>query len=149
MGLGTTKDAIRKSLGPSDNPVRIAFEALAETKPGNPIVVTAPRSEAGKFAVVHPDDEADRIPNSIRNTVDPNPTPTGDRSREPQADNSVGYAIRRFEREAPQNPEVAAIYDSSSGSISSVPSVTRTSSAWHIGTGYRDWDCGCADSPAG
>jgi hypothetical protein len=34
-----------------------------------------------------------------------------DRSREPQAGTSIGYAVRRLEREAPTNPAAAVAYE--------------------------------------
>jgi hypothetical protein len=105
-GLGTTKNEIRKYLGASDNPLRVLFEKAAEKGPGNPVAETQPHDSNGKFH---------RIPNSIRNTVGSDmpppvipfrdspspPAPKRDRSAEPQAGTSVGYAVRRLGRERP------------------------------------------------
>lgn len=109
-GLATTKDAIRKHLGDSSNPLRVAFERLAEERRGNPGVVAETPRESGRFAVVHPEDDGNRIPNNVRDSVDGTndqtevTKPKRDRSREPQAGNSVGYAVRRLKREASENP---------------------------------------------
>lgn len=107
-GLGTTKDEIRKYLGDSDNPLRVEFEKAAEKGPGNRIGrQDAPRTPTGSFT---------SNPNVIRNTGVPGPSPPiirihdqpappapkRDRSKEPQAGTSVGYAIRRLNRDRPE-----------------------------------------------
>jgi hypothetical protein len=104
-GLGTTKDEVRKYLGGSDNPLRVLFEKAAEKGPGG-VREEQARGENGQF---------NRIPNIIRNAVESEihplvipfrdppspPAPKRDRSNEPQAGTSVGYAVRRLGRERP------------------------------------------------
>jgi hypothetical protein len=105
-GLGTTKDEIRKYLGGSDNPLRVLFEKAAEKGSGAPLGNQNSRNGT-------PDPKT--IPNSIRDCLgqgsDPpvirildrqdSLKPKRDRSSEPQAGTSVGYAVRRLSRERP------------------------------------------------
>jgi len=117
-GLGTTKDEVRKYLGDSTNPLRVAFEKVAERGPGNPSVASDTPRIAGRFTVVSPDD--DRITDNVSNTVkderddypghDERPShPARDRSREAQTGNSIGYTVRRLEREAKDDHFAAVI----------------------------------------
>ena len=46
----------------------------------------------------------DAIPFPVQSSPEP-PKPTRDRSREPQAGTTIGYAVRRLEREATKDPE--------------------------------------------
>lgn len=104
-GLGTTKDAIRKYLGDSNSPLRVRFEELAEVGRGSPTGnPEVPRNPVGKFTVIHPDEEVSVIPNNIRDNGEDGRSRDRDRSREPQAGDSVGYAVRRLQREAERDP---------------------------------------------
>jgi hypothetical protein len=95
--------------GDSTNPLRVKFEALAEGKAGAPLGNSNNRSGLPNPIPDSP------IPNDIRvwvpdETAAPEPPPQltpkpRDRSREPQAGTSVGYAVRRLEREATKDPE--------------------------------------------
>lgn len=102
-GLGTTLDEVRRYLGGSENPLRVMFERQTEKSQGG---ANNPLGLGGKThkSIVNP--------NSIRvdNHGDDSPatlpisqgTPRGrDRSSEPQAGTSVGYAVRRLGRERP------------------------------------------------
>jgi hypothetical protein len=121
-GLGTTKDAIRKYLGDSSSPLRIKFEAMAEDGPGgtSPSHPTPLKDQSGRFVMLRPDNEDSSdtaIPNIIRNGGESSndqlqtPKPQRDRSKEPQAGTSVGYAVRRLEREAKEDPIAAVAYE--------------------------------------
>lgn len=101
-GLGTSKDEIRKYLGGSDNPLRVKFEQAAEKGQGGTNNPSGTNQHSANGVV---------NPNNIRVDLDPpiirihdqqdQPKPKRDRSNEPQAGTSVGYAVRRLGRERP------------------------------------------------
>lgn len=112
-GIGSTVEEVRKYLGGSEDPIRVKYEALVDRGRGNPTGrQNAPRQADGTFT---------SIPNVIRDTGmgeppviplrgaeqdPPAPAPRHrDRSREPQAGTSVGYAVRRLGRAAEEEPE--------------------------------------------
>lgn len=91
-GLGTTADMICRILGEDHPAIRAEFEGLLAEgirSPGN-FTPDRPRTEAGTFKV--------HIPDNIR---DMEPERPRDRSQEPAAGTSVGYAIRRLGRQRP------------------------------------------------
>jgi hypothetical protein len=110
QGLGTTVDAIRKFLGDSTNPLRIKLERLVKTDAGPPLGNrNGPNGRAGK-------PKQEPIPDIIRDWLTPepdapNPPPPPpprkrDRSGEPETGTSIGYTVRRLERDAVKDPAV-------------------------------------------
>jgi hypothetical protein len=107
-GLDTPFDEAKAILG--DSPIRIAFEEAATRAQGSSTAWREqPRVEGNRFAP--------RNPNHVRVTEDGNDGPdveasppaapdpqvgNRDRSKEPQAGNSLGYAVRRLGRENPE-----------------------------------------------
>ncbi len=97
-GLGTTKDAIRKYLGDATSELRRRFEMVAEGNSGAPA--------GNQFARKTSPDSVRPCFETAEILVDMSP-PIRNRSREPQTGNSIGYAVRRFEREAATDQAVA------------------------------------------
>lgn len=97
-GLGATLEEVRRYLGDSENPLRVSFEKRVTRSAGGN---NNPYGRGGKPSPpINPNDirfdssESDSPP-------DPPPKPKRDRSGEPQAGTSVGYAVRRLGRERP------------------------------------------------
>lgn len=99
-GLGTTKDTIRKFLGDSTSELRIKFETLAERKPGgtnNPVGINRKPPPVVNHDSVMIDHDVQHHDKQV--------------IEHPDQGNSIGYAIRRFEREAATDQAVAEVYD--------------------------------------
>jgi hypothetical protein len=96
-GMSLALDDIRRYLGDASNPLRVTFEGLIDRGRGGP---NNPFGRSGRPAPdINPN--AIRVDSDTEETPDTIPLPPRDRTHEPQAGTSIGYAIRRLGRQRP------------------------------------------------
>lgn len=117
QGLGLTVKEVEKYLGDSGNTARTKFDELIAKGPGNPTGTNQhTRKNSGIPNTVRDSSASSASPPIIRLHDTPEeqeqPEPKRDRSREPHAGNSIGYAVRRIGAAAEDDPDqYRAIYD--------------------------------------